>query len=258
MFFFFKEENSPSFCMLQKNKTGLAFSCGFVHFGSRSLSGCVTEIHECDGLGKRRKLRATRRNNSQLCRASDVGSCSVRVGSGVQTDVTTPNIVGPTMLGVVAFVLAVVSKRTQQLPILSGQQCWQLLCSCWQWCPNGRNNSQYCRANNVGSCCVRVGSGVQTDATTPNDIQQGVQTVATCNIQQYWELRAIQQCCVRLPRALQGQGRQNQAALSPSKFFGQLFVKIKTKIPRSVRELRFIRIVFIVGSEMKILKVFLD
>ena len=25
-------------------------------------------------------------------------------------------------------------------------------------------------ANNVGSCCVRVGSGVQTDATTPNNV----------------------------------------------------------------------------------------
>jgi len=33
---------------------------------------------------------------------------------------------------------------------------------------NGRNNSQHCCANNVGSCCVRTGSGVQTDATTPN------------------------------------------------------------------------------------------
>ena len=31
---------------------------------------------------------------------------------------------------------------------------------------NGRNNSQHCWCNNVGSCCVRVGSGVQTDATT--------------------------------------------------------------------------------------------
>ena len=152
--------------------------------------------------------------------------------SYVQPDAITPNFVGPAMLGVVASVLAVVSKRTQQLAILSGQQCWELLRSCWQWCPNGRNNSQ------------RHTTGWQTDAT--------------CNIQQYWELRAIQQCCVRLPRALQGQGRQNQAALSPSKFFGQLFVKIKTKIPRSVGELRFIRIVFIVGSEMKILKVFLD
>ena len=35
---------------------------------------------------------------------------------------------------------------------------------------NGRNNSQPCCANNVGSCCGRVGSGVQTDATTPNNV----------------------------------------------------------------------------------------
>ena len=136
MFFFFKEENSPSFSMLQKNKTGLAFSCGFVHFGLCSLSGCVTEIHECDRLGKRRRLRATRRNNSQLCRASDVGSCSVRVGSGVQTDATTPNIVGPTMLGVVAFVLAVVSKRTQQLPTTYNRVC---------------KRTQHVTSNNIGS-----------------------------------------------------------------------------------------------------------
>ena len=36
---------------------------------------------------------------------------------------------------------------------------------------NGSNNSQHCCANNVGSCCVRVGSGVQTDATTPNNVE---------------------------------------------------------------------------------------
>ena len=35
---------------------------------------------------------------------------------------------------------------------------------------NGRKNSQHCCANNVGSCCVRVGSGVQTDATTLNNV----------------------------------------------------------------------------------------
>ena len=35
---------------------------------------------------------------------------------------------------------------------------------------NGRNNSQHCAANNVGSCCVHVGSGVQTDATIPNNV----------------------------------------------------------------------------------------
>ena len=45
----------------------------------------------------------------------------------MQTDATTPNIVAPTMLGVVACVLAVVCKRTQQLPILLRQQCWELL-----------------------------------------------------------------------------------------------------------------------------------
>ena len=35
---------------------------------------------------------------------------------------------------------------------------------------NGRNNSQHSCANNVGSYCVRVGSGVQTDATTTNNV----------------------------------------------------------------------------------------
>ena len=32
-------------------------------------------------------------------------------------------------------------------------------------CENGRNNWQHCWANIVGSCCIRVSSGVQTDAT---------------------------------------------------------------------------------------------
>ena len=43
---------------------------------------------------------------------------------------------------------------------------------------NRCNNSQHCCANKVGSCCVRVGSGVQTDATTPN-------IVGTCSTS--WE-----------------------------------------------------------------------
>ena len=56
-------------------------------------------------------------------------------------------------------------------------------CNCISSCSvrlraNGRNNSQHCCANNVGSCCVRVGSGVQTDATTPNN-------VGTCSVS--WE-----------------------------------------------------------------------
>ena len=43
---------------------------------------------------------------------------------------------------------------------------------------NGRNNSQVCWANIVGRCCVRIGDGVQTDATTPNN-------VGTCRVS--WE-----------------------------------------------------------------------
>ena len=35
-------------------------------------------------------------------------------------------------------------KRTQQLPTLMRQQCWELLRVCWQWCANGCNNSQQC------------------------------------------------------------------------------------------------------------------
>ena len=65
----------------------------------------------------------------------------------------------PTWLGVVASVLAVVceqmqqllttrkgacKRRTQQLPTLLRQQCWELLHPCWQWCANGCNNSQQC------------------------------------------------------------------------------------------------------------------
>ena len=35
---------------------------------------------------------------------------------------------------------------------------------------NVHNNYQHCCANNVGSCWVHVGSGVQTDATTPKNV----------------------------------------------------------------------------------------
>ena len=40
--------------------------------------------------------------------------------AAVQTGTTTPNTVAPTMLGVVACVLAVVCKRMQQLPTMLG------------------------------------------------------------------------------------------------------------------------------------------
>ena len=73
-------------------------------------------------------------------------------------------------------------KRTQQLPTLLRQQCWELLRPCWQWCANGCNNSQQCwdlqcivgRIQPISLCkpCVmsvrgpnNVGRAVQTDPT---------------------------------------------------------------------------------------------
>ena len=35
---------------------------------------------------------------------------------------------------------------------------------------DARKNFRHCAANSVGSCCVRVGSGLQTDATTSNNV----------------------------------------------------------------------------------------
>ena len=51
-----------------------------------------------------------------------------------------------------------------------GATGFPLLSSLLRLRANGRNNFQHCCANNVGSCCVRVSSGVQTDATTPNNV----------------------------------------------------------------------------------------
>ena len=44
-------------------------------------------------------------------------------------------------------------------------------------------------------------TGFKRCATTPNNTQQRVQTDATCNIQQCWELLA-KRCCIRLHGAL--------------------------------------------------------
>ena len=78
---------------------------------------------------------------------------------------TTPNIVECYMLRPFAHPVSqslkpvkilATCKRTQQLPTLFGQQCCELLRPFAHYCQHGRNNSQHCWANNVGSCCVRL------------------------------------------------------------------------------------------------------
>ena len=72
--------------------------------------------------------------------------------------------------------------KTQQLPTLLRQQCWEFLRACWQWGANGCNNSQQCwdlqcivrRIQPISLCkpCVisvrgpnNVGRALQTDPT---------------------------------------------------------------------------------------------
>ena len=73
-------------------------------------------------------------------------------------------------------------KRTQQIPTLLRQQCWELLRAGWQWCANGCNSSQQCwdlqcivgriQPIRLGKPCVmsvggpnNVGRAVQMDPT---------------------------------------------------------------------------------------------
>ena len=139
----------------------------------------------------------------------------------VQTDATTPNIVAPTMLGVVACVSAVVCKRMQQLPKSLGpavhrgkNTTHKSLCNPCVMSVRGSNNVG--RAVQTDPILLRYDFGdhgtkemlavvgwevwpvsnfnlrnnTQQHATTSNNMKQGVQTDATCNIQQCWELLA--------------------------------------------------------------------
>ena len=100
------------------------------------------------------------------------------------------------------FLLRVVGQSLKPVKLLAlckrAQRCWMLhvasVCTpccilldvvacCWAKFETGQtfstmqtgallltNQSQHCCANNVGSCCVRISSGLQTDATTPNNV----------------------------------------------------------------------------------------
>ena len=67
------------------------------------------------------------RKNSQHCWPDNIGSCCVRLDTSANTDATTPNIAGPTILGVVASVWTPLPTRTLQLPTSLARQSWELL-----------------------------------------------------------------------------------------------------------------------------------
>ena len=96
-----------------------------------------------------------------------VGSCWIRLPTTASTYATTPTIVVPTMLGVVASVWPPLPALTQQLPPLLSQPCWELLHPFAHHCQHLRNNSHHCCPNHVGSCCIRLPTTASTYATTP-------------------------------------------------------------------------------------------
>ena len=128
----------------------------------------------------------------------------------------------PTMLGVVASMLAMVQKWMKQLPTtLAHHACCSITRSyciavskettcnarawpqqCWKSCANGSNIVTLHFSNHgtkemlgfVASKGWLVSNFAQQLITTRNNMQQGVQTDATCSIQQGWELLPTMLC----------------------------------------------------------------
>ena len=82
-------------------------------------------------------------------------------------------------LGVVASVWTPLPTRTQQLPTLLARQYWELLRPFGHHCQHGRYNSQHCWPDNIGSCCVRLDTTANTNATTPNIVGPTILGVVT-------------------------------------------------------------------------------
>ena len=90
---------------------------------------------------------------------------------------------------------------------------------------NGRNKSQNCWATMMGvvtSVCTwlnfwPVSNFAQQLPTTLNNIQQGVQTDSTCNIQQYWELLANNVASVCTGLKTNENNNRNKSARLPIK-----------------------------------------
>ena len=122
------------------------------------------------------------------------------------------------MLGVVVSTLAMVCKWMKQLPTMLAHHaccsitrsyclavCKETTCNahawpqdCWKSCANGSNIFTLCFSDHrtkemlgfVASKGWLVSNFAQQLITTCNNMQQGVQTDATCSIQQGWEMLA--------------------------------------------------------------------
>ena len=119
--FFWKSKNEQEY-----QSTGVTFNTNGPFVASHSSctdKAAMLKSKSCTGTRQTKGVHNYNGNFLFLSFSSATLGC-VRVGSGVQTDATTPNNVAPTMLVVVACLLAVVCKRTQQLPTLLRQQCW--------------------------------------------------------------------------------------------------------------------------------------
>ena len=72
------------------------------------------------------------------------------------------------LLGVVASLCTPLPAWTQWFQTLLTQQCWELLHPFAYHCQHGRNNSNYCWPNNVGSCCIPLHTTASMDTIIPN------------------------------------------------------------------------------------------
>ena len=106
--------------------------------------------------------------------------------SYMQTDAPTPHIVGPTMLRPAVHNGKDTTHKTLEISVSPAML--EGLCERIQHCSATLRRSWNKRY--VGSCRLKSLTGFKLCATTPNDMQQGVQTAATCKIQKCWELLA--------------------------------------------------------------------
>ena len=122
---------------------------------------------------------------------------------------------------------------------------WEIMTECYlrlghkirelKVCANERKNSHHCWPNNVETSCMRL-HGAKRLITfklcateqlpkTRNNMQQGVQTDATCSIQQFWEFS----CCPPILRPFaQGFSKQQRRPQLRTRYLKSEFRLLQT------------------------------